>query len=48
VIDGKSTEEVREESREEIKPKEGGEEAGRGSGYRGNVSGVQTSEAIGI
>jgi len=46
VIDGQCTEEIREESREEIKPAEDSEEAGWGSGYRGNVPGVQTSEAI--
>jgi hypothetical protein len=37
VIDGQSTEEIREEiseeSREDIKPAEDCEEAGRGSGY---------------
>ena len=48
VIDGQSIQEIREESCEEIKPAEDGEEAGPGSGYRGNVSGVQTSEAIGL
>jgi hypothetical protein len=48
VIGGQSTEEIREESREEIKPAEDGEEAGRWSDYRGNVPGVQTSEAIGV
>jgi hypothetical protein len=42
VIDVQSTEEIREE----IKPAQDGEEAGWGSGYRGNVPGVQTFEAI--
>jgi hypothetical protein len=48
VIDGQSIQEIREESYEEIKRTENGEEAGRGPGYRGNVPGVQTSEAIGL
>jgi hypothetical protein len=46
VIDGQSTEEIREEIHEEIKPAKDGEEAGRGSGYRDNVPGVQTFEEI--
>jgi hypothetical protein len=48
VIDGQGIQEICEESCEAIKPAEDGEEAGRGSGYRGNVPGVQTSEAIGL
>ena len=48
VIDGQSIQEVREESNEEIKPAEDGKEAGRGSGDRGNVPGLQTSQAIGL
>jgi len=48
VIDGQSIQEIREESNEEIKPAEDGKEAGRGSGDRGNVPGLQTSQAIGL